>query len=93
MWPQPTFLVHQMKNEDWSLFSFSIVCVNYESFKSRVKAGQNHLCVALVQLANIQYDTNVRPGVKGEVSPNNNVNLVSRKQFKKPNSKILSKFG
>ena len=30
---------------------------------------------------------------KGEVSPNNNVNWVSRKQFQKPNNKILSKFG
>ena len=30
---------------------------------------------------------------KGEVSPNNNVDWVSRKQFYKPNSKILSKFG
>ena len=31
--------------------------------------------------------------IKGEVSPNNKVDWVSRKQFKKPNSKILSKFG
>ena len=31
--------------------------------------------------------------VKGEISPNNNVDSVSRKQFYKPNSKILSKFG
>ena len=30
--------------------------------------------------------------LKGEVSPNNNVDWVSRKQFYKPNSKILSKF-
>ena len=30
--------------------------------------------------------------IKGEVSPNNNVDWVSRKQFYKPNSKIVSKF-
>ena len=30
---------------------------------------------------------------KGEVSPNNNVDWVSRKQFYKPNSKSLSRFG
>ena len=29
--------------------------------------------------------------IKGEVSPNNNVDLVSRKQFYKPNSKSLSR--
>ena len=29
--------------------------------------------------------------IKGEVSPNNNVDWVSRKQFYKPNSKILSR--
>ena len=31
--------------------------------------------------------------VKGEVSPNNNVDRVSRKQFYKPNSKSLNRFG
>ena len=31
--------------------------------------------------------------IKGEVSPNNNVDWVSRKQFYKPNSKSLSRFG
>ena len=31
--------------------------------------------------------------IKGEVSPNNNVDWVSRKQFYKPNTTILSKFG
>ena len=31
--------------------------------------------------------------LKGEVSPNNNVVWVSRKQFYKPNSKSLSRFG
>ena len=30
---------------------------------------------------------------KGEVSPNNNVDWVSRKQFYKPNSNGLSRFG
>ena len=30
---------------------------------------------------------------KGKVSPNNNVDWVSRKQFYKPNSKSLSRFG
>ena len=30
---------------------------------------------------------------KGEVSPNNNVDWVSRKQFYKPNIKGLSRFG
>ena len=29
----------------------------------------------------------------GEVSPNNTVDWVSRKQFYKPNSKSLSRFG
>ena len=31
--------------------------------------------------------------IKGEVSPNNNVDRVSRKQFYKPNSKSLSRLG
>ena len=31
--------------------------------------------------------------IKGEVSPDNNVDWVSRKQFYKPNSKSLSRFG
>ena len=31
--------------------------------------------------------------LKGEVSPNNNVDWVSRKQFYKPKSKSLSSFG
>ena len=31
--------------------------------------------------------------LKGEVSPNNNVDWVSRKQFYKPNSKSLNRFG
>ena len=31
--------------------------------------------------------------LKGEVSPNNNVDWVSRKQFYKPNSKSFSRFG
>ena len=31
--------------------------------------------------------------IKGDVSPNNNVDWVSRKQFYKPNSKSLSRFG
>ena len=40
-------------------------------------------------LAGKQYRTDV----KGEVSPNNNVDWVSRKQFYKPNSKSLSRIG
>ena len=35
----------------------------------------------------------VRGWVKGEVSPNNNVDWVRRKQFYKPNRKSLRKFG
>ena len=31
--------------------------------------------------------------IKGEVSPNNNVDWVSREQFYKPNSKSVSRFG
>ena len=31
--------------------------------------------------------------LKGEVSPNNNVDWVSRKQFYRPNSKSLNRFG
>ena len=37
-------------------------------------------------------DLQIQDQVKGEVSPNNNVYWVSRKQFYKPNSKILSRF-
>ena len=32
-------------------------------------------------------------GITGEVSPNKNVDWVSKKQFYKPNSKRLSRFG
>ena len=42
---------------------------------------------------NIHVNKMKQKHIKGEVSPNNNVDWVSREQFYKPNSKSLSRFG
>ena len=50
------------------------------------KSGTKEMMFLLMLSAYLQ-------SVKGEVSPNNNVDWVRRKQFYKPNSKSLSRFG